>query len=216
MITVKIGPEHTTYHIHKGLLVHHSEYFRRALNGNWLESDDKTVVIDDMEPGPFDTFVDWLYTGKLPWRPFGDGEYATSSKWTMPHEGDETKLTLCLLQIKSYVVADRLGAGKLVKAINNHFIDSYKFQAPWYKTVIYAFDHIPSERPILWFLIDTHCVYWNEDYDKKHHGEEALQDELPHEFLLSVMKRMRSLHVLLPKGASLDENKYYDDGGGCE
>ncbi|KAH3917340.1 hypothetical protein HBI56_119080 [Parastagonospora nodorum] len=33
MVLVKVGPKSVHYHVHKALLVHHSEYFRNALTG---------------------------------------------------------------------------------------------------------------------------------------------------------------------------------------
>jgi hypothetical protein len=66
MVTVKVGPDHETYRIHKALLVHHSDYFRSALRQCWKEGDEWTVVLAELEPLAFDVFVDWLYTNRIP------------------------------------------------------------------------------------------------------------------------------------------------------
>jgi hypothetical protein len=50
IITVKVGPDQTNFHIHKRLLQLHSEYFTTALNGNWQEGDDGVVTLEDIEP----------------------------------------------------------------------------------------------------------------------------------------------------------------------
>ena len=48
MVIVEIGQESTKYHMHRALLVHHSEYFRKALEGPWKEADEGVVRIDDV------------------------------------------------------------------------------------------------------------------------------------------------------------------------
>ncbi|KAF2035580.1 hypothetical protein EK21DRAFT_107101 [Setomelanomma holmii] len=42
-VLIEVGGRHEKYHVHKGLLTHHSDYFREALQG------------------PFNVFVHWLY-----------------------------------------------------------------------------------------------------------------------------------------------------------
>lgn len=63
MITIKVGSGRTTYHVHKALLVHHSGYFRKALQECWKEGRDRCVSLDDLDldSQAFDVFVDWLY-----------------------------------------------------------------------------------------------------------------------------------------------------------
>ena len=49
VIKVEIGPNHTEYYVHPGLLSHHSEYFKRALNGSWKEAEDWMIMLEDVE-----------------------------------------------------------------------------------------------------------------------------------------------------------------------
>jgi hypothetical protein len=51
IVTVEVGKEHVKYPLHKSVLVYHSEYFARALNGPWTEAEDRKVVLEDLEPG---------------------------------------------------------------------------------------------------------------------------------------------------------------------
>jgi hypothetical protein len=46
--------------------MYHSDYFRKALQKCWKESDERNIVIDDLESALFSVFVDWLYTGQIP------------------------------------------------------------------------------------------------------------------------------------------------------
>ncbi|KAF1970501.1 hypothetical protein BU23DRAFT_570673 [Bimuria novae-zelandiae CBS 107.79] len=47
--TVEVGPNAKKYNVHKALLVHHSEYFAKALTGSWTEAQTGVVKLDDLE-----------------------------------------------------------------------------------------------------------------------------------------------------------------------
>lgn len=49
MIVVEISSEKTKHHIHKALLVHHSEYFAKALSGPWTEAEERRVLLHDID-----------------------------------------------------------------------------------------------------------------------------------------------------------------------
>lgn len=49
-VILKIGPDRFKYSIHKALLVYHSEYFRKALEGPWKEAEEGTFNLEDIEP----------------------------------------------------------------------------------------------------------------------------------------------------------------------
>jgi hypothetical protein len=63
IVTIEVGPDHRKHYIYKALLTHYSEYFRKALKEPSKEADrDGITVLDDVEPGVFNFFVQWLYT----------------------------------------------------------------------------------------------------------------------------------------------------------
>jgi len=183
MIDIEIN--HATYRVHEALLLHHSDYFRKALQQCWKEGEERKVVLNDLEPKAFDVFVDWLYTQKLPekredWLPLKTNEELPSY---LP--------SVDVLRLKVYVIADRLGARDLLHAINNKFVDDEIESAPYYNSIIYAFDNIPSGRRILNLLVDSHCANSEEADDAEFQGGQELHSQLPHDFLLQVMHRYR-------------------------
>jgi hypothetical protein len=182
MVTVKIGPEHAMYRIHKALLVHHSNYFRKALRGSWKEAEEGQVVLDDLEPAAFDVFVDWLYTKKIP---------ETQQQWLTLEPNEDFYDYNCrmnMLRLKAYVVADRLGSQELLEMINNNYVDDNCDSPPWYKEINYAFSNIPSNRRILKLIVAAHCTYSRPNDDKQWADQTELGDILPLEFLLQVLK----------------------------
>jgi hypothetical protein len=53
------------YDVHKALITGRSEFFARALNGKWKESDEATVTLPEAEE-TFETYLELLYTNTLP------------------------------------------------------------------------------------------------------------------------------------------------------
>jgi hypothetical protein len=54
-----------------------------------------------------------------------------------------------LLRLKTYIVADRLGAQELLRAGTNNFLDIHVDNAPWYQSAIYAFENTPAGRLVV-------------------------------------------------------------------
>ena len=70
IITVQVGAEGKKYFIHQGLICEYSAYFRAALKeGRFAEGRDGLVKLGDDDSQTFGTFMNWLYTSKLPPRP---------------------------------------------------------------------------------------------------------------------------------------------------
>ncbi|THV96468.1 hypothetical protein D6D27_02670 [Aureobasidium pullulans] len=65
IITVRVGPDKQEFCIHKGVLCSNSNYFAKALSGQFQEAKTNTVELDDVHVLLFKVFVAWLYTGKL-------------------------------------------------------------------------------------------------------------------------------------------------------
>jgi hypothetical protein len=49
-VILEIGSDRVKYCVHKALLVHHSEYFRKALQGPWKEAEEGVFRLPDIEP----------------------------------------------------------------------------------------------------------------------------------------------------------------------
>ena len=53
------------FHVHQYILKQQSEYFNRLLNNNFVESENKSVAIDDFEPEIVEILLRYLYTGAV-------------------------------------------------------------------------------------------------------------------------------------------------------
>lgn len=54
-----------TFSIHDAVLCSGSEFFKRALNGTWKESEERVINLPEDDPDVFSLYVHCLYTGKL-------------------------------------------------------------------------------------------------------------------------------------------------------
>ncbi|KAF1955500.1 hypothetical protein CC80DRAFT_415162 [Byssothecium circinans] len=186
MAIVEVGPERKKFHIHKALLTHHSEYFRKALSGPWIEAQESVVKLSDVDPEAFGTFASWLYTGKYS---FGDVE------WEDDMERLGASVGIYLPCVKAYELGDRLLADEYRRTANNalakQLVDELLFgREDFYKLVIYAFEHIAEDRIVLQFLVDYFCKFPNyEILGESPMGTEeiALRQELPRAYMLRVI-----------------------------
>jgi BTB/POZ domain len=63
MVKVFVGPEKVLFSIPKAILCHHSQYFERALNGPYTESQQQQVILDEDKVEAFQLITQWMYSG---------------------------------------------------------------------------------------------------------------------------------------------------------
>ena len=75
-----VGEQQKAFTVHEGLICARSKFFRNALNGKWLESDEKTVRLLDEEPDDFEGYLTLLYLKECPVINADDGQYIELAK----------------------------------------------------------------------------------------------------------------------------------------
>ncbi|KAI8934201.1 hypothetical protein NX059_008950 [Plenodomus lindquistii] len=194
MITVLVGSDSKAYQINKALAMHYSGFFEGAFSsGKFKESKTGVVTLKYVETHTFDAFADWLYTEKLPDNSTLRVRYPSTidllKDWFWLHLivfADRflvPKLRLPLVErlIEYYSV---LGAQSTRFYYQGILPFSISARIPWYEGVVFAFNHLPSDHPVLRLVVDFHCRYW-EAGDK----EEAIQ-ALPTMFLSRVINQL--------------------------
>ncbi|KAF1358358.1 hypothetical protein EJ07DRAFT_125033, partial [Lizonia empirigonia] len=174
------------YHLHWALLIQHSDYFKKALNGPWTEAQEGVIHLDDVESGPFDIFVDWLYSKKVPL----EDDYHNKPT------GDDNR---DMIELKAIVLGDRLLAPVFAKAVQRHFVDKHlanwatssrMCKAPSFDVIVYAFQILEDGNPILALLVDQHVKDYTVNSSSNVLVKGRLpEDKLPHSFLARVAHR---------------------------
>ncbi|RAR02467.1 hypothetical protein DDE83_008564 [Stemphylium lycopersici] len=193
VVAIAVGPQKKLYYIHKDLICHHSEYFRTAYSGRWKDSDEG-VALEDVEVEVFNIFVHWLYAQDLPRNMASVPRIAeVNVSLVSPRRKPASYSDWCPLMLKSSAFGNRFLAREFQRLTHNmfvdgHFMDDYdEYTVSNYKDIIWAFDNLAADNTILSLMVDLQCLEWGEKYDNAE--ERLLWPQLPHEFLLRVMRK---------------------------
>ena len=204
-VLVKVGPPQTKYTVQKAFLSHYSEYFRNAVNGSRKEVEEGTVVLNDVETGMFNLFVDWIYAQKLP-------EYPTD--WLVAADcsckPEKAVMHTNLLKIKLYFFATRFLVPRLRKLLNRAIVSNVRDGScsPSIRTIIYAFGNLHATDPVLDYLVDARCTSDGTLHDSAE--EKEMYGQLPHAFLVRYMERSTEIRVRGIKLKDLHICDYHD------
>lgn len=201
-VVVKVGPEDNqkAFHVHKGLVMHYSGFFRGAFGSeNFQEGASGEVTLEDVEHRTFTIFVDWLY------RQTWDHPMNWPALYCV---GEEKTMSPGLLLTEAHVFADRFLVPGLKALTLELAADYYDYchlltkHTTW-RNMVYASKNLPEDSPFLNLLVDAHCAYWGPDsYDA---ADESQFQELPHKFLMKMMKKFAEMAA---NDKTLDR-KYY-------
>ena len=125
-IVVLVGGAQAKFTVHKSLLISRSSFFKKALTGNWVESNERVVRLIDDEAIIFQNYVHPLYTDKIAVSP--------DPFDTKPGDIDCERLTLA----KLYVLAEKLQDVETKNKVLSAMIGSCQYQVGKKKQVLDA------------------------------------------------------------------------------
>jgi hypothetical protein len=203
-VAIKVGPSHTPYVILKAFLVYYSDYFKTALERPWKEAEDRMISLDDIEPGVFNLFINWLYTQNLP---------ADSSEWFEAGGMKDTPprdqwINRDMLRLKLYVFADRFLIPTLRKQLSLQIANDTNIScSPHPEVLLFAAENIPENDSIYDFFVDTTSRHFDHDADGE--DNKQLWDSLPPGFVLRCLKRIVTVHEWYHDDDVLDACNYH-------
>ncbi|KAF2117669.1 hypothetical protein BDV96DRAFT_644020 [Lophiotrema nucula] len=184
IITVYVGANRKQYNLHKALLTHHSGYFRGALSGAWAEAQDRSVNLEHVRTGPFNVFVNWMYTGKLP------GRFITEEWNDEDPDPEEVKGNRSEMMDfhRAYALADMLLVPGLKRALFDLGFRFLERCSDFPKCIVYAYANLPENDLHIRLLVDSFCFH------KKLAATDMASPEIaniyPKQFLLHVIARL--------------------------
>ncbi|KAI4652306.1 hypothetical protein J4E93_002505 [Alternaria ventricosa] len=191
-VIVEVGDTKTRYHVHRSLLVEHSEYFKKALHGPWKEAQDGVVTLEDVESSTFSIFVDWVYSQRLP---------KDDSEWCDEVDDIRRPGRAQLARTKALAFGDRMLSPLFYRMVRDSLIDHLIEETAYYEAVSYGFAHLPKDHAILDLFVETHCRVFGDSSDTAGNGELELRASLPHDFLMRVIIRYSQIaESVLPEG----------------
>lgn len=181
-MTILVGAEKKSYHVHKDIICCYSEYFRAAYNGRWKEAKEG-VTLEDVEVEVFNLFVHWLYTQEFP-RKFD--ELIRIAEADVAHYDGYEGSCASMLQLKACVFGNRFLVPGFQKDAHNCFVFQHRnSKGVEYDDIIYAFNNFLEDDLMLAFMVTKQYQDWSILYD--HEEDKERWEKLPQKFLLRVM-----------------------------
>jgi hypothetical protein len=106
--------------VHECFIIH-ADFFRRALNGNWAESDDRVITMMEDDPEIFDKYLHFVYTKEFPAMPHAAlvsdqilGEYRMLARvYVLAEKLQDTRTKNAVVQAMMNLSQRKDEAGKL-------------------------------------------------------------------------------------------------------
>ncbi|KAF2427285.1 hypothetical protein EJ08DRAFT_567382, partial [Tothia fuscella] len=147
---LRIGPELKKFQFHKGLLAHHSLYFKNLSSGRWPSDDKRTIDLPGDNVEAWQCLFSWVYT-----RTLGQPHRETS-------DTDERKeIPVRNLVSNQCLMTFVLGDMRMMPGLKNAVID--ELFSLWTQGVIipgpthigYIYDNTPAGSAVRKLLIDV-------------------------------------------------------------
>ncbi|KAG7411266.1 hypothetical protein ACKAV7_009815 [Fusarium commune] len=163
-----------TFSVHEILICSSSNFFKKAFQGGWKESQDRLVRLERDDPDVFSVYLHWLYYHTLPVRVDEPGVVGNAEYMQLA---------------KAYILGDMLQDGSFQDAVMDAMMDKTASEAAdgkrWYPVgpvirLIYE-NTLESSKARL-FLVDMYTFHGQGPWLT----EWAVQEDLPKDFLLDV------------------------------
>jgi hypothetical protein len=181
MLSVCVGeavcdtpPKERTYYVHQNLITARSEYFKRATNGKWQESDERTVNLREDVPDIFEIYLNLLYTGTLATKKPLFGRTDADNEYTI------------LAQV--YVLAEKLQDTEAKNSVSEAILLlTRELTTPWSRVPINAveviYDGTPDSSQARRLFVDLFADHGGDDWL-------PAEADIPHDFLYDLSIRL--------------------------
>ena len=185
IVEVIVGPQKTVFKVHEGILTNAADFFARAFQGGFKESETKKLQLPSFLPDPFNRFMHYCYTGLI-----ADIQERLKVKTT-----DLTDL---------WIIGDFLGLPNLQNDVMNCLVDQRKddaTNAPWPGDI---YKNTREDSPLRTFVLDCWIESGHFDSLPHLHGDKVEQQFTP-EIWMDMMSRaqqwMKSRNFKMPHTA---------------
>lgn len=148
MITVLVGPTKEKFTVYENLLRASSQFFRAALNKQWVEGQLRTIEFPEEEPAVFELFVDWLTSGHF-----------DSKTWSTFQPDNDWPPDMFWLNVYSF--ADRLMVPGLQLQAFDQMRGVFNSRVPTIPSGAFIKALAPRDGcKVIRAYVETHILYW--------------------------------------------------------
>ncbi|RMZ70588.1 BTB POZ domain containing [Pyrenophora seminiperda CCB06] len=157
-VTIRVGKDsdQKDFIVHESFLTSRSDFFRRAMNGNWDEAKTRIINLPDDKPDIFAYYINFVYTNQMSTATKEDDEI---KKLEHLQFRDDMK-NQCIVLCSVYVLAEKLqdaktknGAMKVLWALYNTEGKEGFAKVPHFSTVKLVYDGTPPKSLARHFLV---------------------------------------------------------------
>lgn len=205
-VTIIVGENKRSFHIHVDLLCDASSFFKAAFTGAFKESSEKTMYLPEDDEGTFELFVDWLYYQRYEMLPQlepyddDDDDSGHDDDDDSGHNDAELWIAKCderyLQPCRLYVLADKYRIFKLKSLVVERLFAAAagpNMNGPSCGTLTYASKHTTQGSTLRKLLVDYYT--WNIDLDwyEDDHIEAFLREntDIATDLLLNFAKHLK-------------------------
>ncbi|CAG9989478.1 unnamed protein product [Clonostachys byssicola] len=175
-IEVIVGAKkHVPFTIHENVICASSQFFKKAMSGEWSEAKSRSVRLADEDPDVFHIYTQWLYHDTFPVRVDKPGV-----------EGNAEYLLLA----KAYVLGDMLQDGNFKDAILDAMVEKTESKLsndttlfPVGPVIRHIYDNTMESSEARRLLVDLYTEHGRGDWLRKR----ASREDLPKEFLYDLV-----------------------------
>lgn len=170
-IQVLVGESETCHTVHLDRIIKSSDFFAKALNGNFKEKEEGVVRLPEQKSEDFALYVEWLYSGVVCSATEDDveeTEFEESEEW-------------CLL-LDLYVLGDAIQDTAFQNTVLDGFIERMNAVNRYPTAIICGiFGTLPPASSLRKLFVDVFVHF---------HSSNWLDEFYPKEFLLAVSKAL--------------------------
>ncbi|KAJ4338018.1 hypothetical protein N0V95_008191, partial [Ascochyta clinopodiicola] len=186
-VSVGTGSAQQEFVAHESFLTSRSEFFRRAMNGAWEESESRVVKLPEDDPHTFELYMSFVYTGQVP---------VNDQLEDLPEEVDKSELRKIIKEeydnfFRLYILADKLqdsvakdAAIAAIFKVRTSGIHNGLYCMPKYKTLSMIYEQLPAGSPAKRLAVDIASKCGIKDMGE--HGQ-----QLPSEYLKDLVVLLR-------------------------
>jgi hypothetical protein len=159
---VLVDKQKYRFRVHEEHITSSSEFFKKAMSGNWKEKEARQVKLPDTTLRAFEIYVAWLYTSLFYITDDNDCENEDQDKNALIPDEEFNKWKEC------YTLADFVLDDDFKDALIDVLMDKMNTEGSyWYDVARLIYPHTGAESPHRQFAIDCAVKLWDsEDFDR--------------------------------------------------
>ncbi|KAK0515911.1 hypothetical protein JMJ35_001945 [Cladonia borealis] len=198
IVTLNVGLDKHTFHVHQALLFEYSPVFKAAFSGKCRESSERCMALPEDDPETVERFMQWLYFKSI-----------GLTKGVSPETWDECSLQLARLN----TLADKFDVGLLKNSIIDELFALAKIAAwlPETPVIAYIYENTTETSSLRKLIVEWHV--WQIDYDWYTHSDTRADLKTMPAFVadLAIAMSRRVQDPSLESPFHSDPSSYYED-----